>query len=309
MQPIVSAWATTARRPLVLPGQAGEQRAAAGDAPARPAGSASSSPSSCMTASVRPAGLGVRSSRSSRSSIHGTSISGSGVIAAPYPGASRRSAPAGQPRSGASGRQLQGSARVVGNSRSTKRSAVGWGSWLASPGRSLASMNTPSGPSGLGTIRSRPVTGMPMAPGRGDRRRRQVGVQHGGDVVDRAARVQVRGAADRQLARPRAARRRASGRRPRRCGPSRRRPGSTTRRPVADDRRRLWASTRSRTVCRPVPITAAGRRTAAATTSWSITTMRRSSPGDPLLDQHVGAERPGDVERGVELVVGRSRRR
>ena len=33
-------------------------------------------------------------------------------------------------------------ARERGNSRSMKRSAVGWGSWLARPGRSLASMIT-----------------------------------------------------------------------------------------------------------------------------------------------------------------------
>lgn len=34
---------------------------------------------------------------------------------------------------------------LSGNSRSIKRSAVGWGSWLARPARSLASMNTCSG--------------------------------------------------------------------------------------------------------------------------------------------------------------------
>src|SRR5690606_7987419 len=52
---------------------------------------------------------------------------------------------------------------VCGNSRSMKRSTVGWGSWFARPGRSFASMSTYSVPSTRGTSRSRPTTGISNA--------------------------------------------------------------------------------------------------------------------------------------------------
>ena len=71
---------------------------------------------------------------------------------------------AGRRSDGGSGRQPQGSAGVVGNSRSMKRSAVGCGSWLASPGRSLASMNTPSGPASGGHEQVEPGHGDAEAP-------------------------------------------------------------------------------------------------------------------------------------------------
>ena len=70
--------------------------------------------------------------------------------------------------------------------------------------------------------------------------------------------------------------------------------------PVARSRRRLVDRTSSATGCRPSPTTSAGRRTAAATTCRSITMTRRSSPGDQLLDQHVGAELQGVGDRPLE---------
>src|SRR6056297_1335171 len=47
---------------------------------------------------------------------------------------------------------------------------------------------------------------------------------------------------------------------------------------VCADRRRLWASMRSRAVPAPSPVITGRLRIAAATTRWSITTRRRSSP-------------------------------
>src|SRR5690606_730835 len=49
---------------------------------------------------------------------------------------------------------------VCGKSRSMKRCAVGCGSWLASPGRSLASMNAQSDSRGHRTLRSAPPTAL-----------------------------------------------------------------------------------------------------------------------------------------------------
>ena len=47
-----------------------------------------------------------------------------------------------QRRQGLAAHSVVSSMRVRGNSMSTNRSAVGWGSWLARPGRSFASMIT-----------------------------------------------------------------------------------------------------------------------------------------------------------------------
>lgn len=50
-----------------------------------------------------------------------------------------------------------------GNRKSMNAAAVGCGSWLARPGRSLASINAYSSPVMSGTSRSMPVTGIPIA--------------------------------------------------------------------------------------------------------------------------------------------------
>ena len=75
---------------------------------------------------------------------------------------------------------------------------------------------------------------------------------------------------------------------------------------VAAERSARRARRRARRPCvGPSPVTVGGRRTDAATTSPPITTMRRSSPVVPLLEQHLGADRSrrGDrARRGRRLV-------
>ncbi len=88
---------------------------------------------------------------------------------------------------------------VVGNSRSTNRSTVGCGSWLAKPGRSLASMMTYSGWSGAAVKQVDPGDRDRQRSARRDARLRQHRVQFRGDVVDRPAGVQVGGPAHREL--------------------------------------------------------------------------------------------------------------
>src|ERR1700736_5552204 len=69
-----------------------------------------------------------------------------------------------------------------------KAAAVGCGSWLAKPGRSLASMKAYSEPVMSGTSRSMPVTLMPNSA--------EFRVHLRGDIVDRATLMQVGGVAN-----------------------------------------------------------------------------------------------------------------
>ena len=184
---------------------------------------------------------------------------------------------AARPCSTGPGCHAHGVAAVRGNSRSTNACAVGRGSWFASPGRSLASMNTYSSPSTDGTIRSMPVTGMPIASAASTATLTSLGLMSSvtSRMVPPVCRFAVRRTTRRSLV------------------------GSTSSRPyppsatvssvssstgmtdspwVAAERLRLCASTSCRTVCLPLPTTSGGRRTAAAITLPLMTTRRRSSP-------------------------------
>ena len=79
-----------------------------------------------------------------------------------------------------------------------KAAAVGCGSWLARPGRSLASMKAYSSPVTSGTSRSMPGHRDADRLGRRHRDPTQFRIHLGGDIVDRAALMQVGGVANAQ---------------------------------------------------------------------------------------------------------------
>ena len=197
MQPMVSAWATTARAPSFSPGSRASsdpRRVTASSTGSRD----SSSPSSCTTASVRPAGLGVRRSRSSRSTSAGTSISGNGGTAAPYRRAARRAQPRAVVPPPPAGRPP--GQRLRRGEQQVDEPLDGGLGLVVGQARPLVGLDEHAvGAVGAGHDHVQPRHRDADGAGRRHRRGRQVGVEGPGDVVDRAAGVEVGGAAHDQL--------------------------------------------------------------------------------------------------------------